>query len=210
MTPGREGAAGSAERMPRGPGTGPARDPDRTPAPARAAPAEAGRPDPVDNGAAAAPDVDRAAGADDDTGPTLAELEDRLRRALADLDNLRKRSVRELAAAQATERARVAAQWLPVLDNLERALRHARPDHDPVVEGVRAVRDQAVAVLADLGFPRHDETGVPFDPQHHEAALARPQPEVPPGTVLEVLRPGYGDGTHQLRPAAVVVATAPG
>jgi molecular chaperone GrpE len=51
---------------------------------------------------------------------------------------------------------------------------------------------------------------VPFDPQRHEAALVRPQPEVPPGTVLDVLRPGYGDGTHQLRPAAVVVATAPG
>ena len=208
MTPGREGSADAAEQLPRGPGTGPARDPDRAPAPAT--PDEAGRPDPVDNGAAVAPDVDRAAGADNGTGPTLAELEDRLRRALADLDNLRKRSMREIAAARATERAWVAAQWLPVLDNLERALAHARPDHDPVVEGVRAVREQAVAVLADLGFPRHEEIGVPFDPQRHEAALARPEPEVPPGTVLEVLRPGYGDGTHQLRPAAVVVATAPG
>ena len=202
MTPGREGSAGSAERIPRGPGTGPARDPDRAPAPAT--PDEAYQSDPVDNEVAAA-----AVDADEGTGPTLAELEDRLRRALADLDNLRKRSMREIAAARATERAWVAAQWLPVLDNLERALAHAGPDHDPVVEGVRAVRDQAVAVLADLGFPRHEEIGVPFDPQRHEAALARPQPDVPPGTVLEVLRPGYGDGTHQLRPASVVVATAP-
>ena len=60
------------------------------------------------------------------------------------------------------------------------------------------------------GFGRHDEVGVPFDPRRHEAVVARPEPGAAPGTVVEVLRPGYGDGTHQLRPAAVVVATAPG
>jgi molecular chaperone GrpE len=58
-----------------------------------------------------------------------------------------------------------------------------------------------------LGFPRYGDTGVPFDPRRHEAVATRPDPDVPPGTVLEVLRPGYGDGDRQLRPAAVAVAT---
>ena len=71
------------------------------------------------------------------------------------------------------------------------------------------MRDQAVALLAALGYPRNDETGVPFDPQIHEAVSVVPDDETP-GTVLQVLRPGYGNGTQQLRPAAVVVAGGQG
>ena len=99
----------------------------------------------------------------------VAELQARLRRALADLDNLRKRYERELARERAAARAQAAAEWLPVVDNLDRALLHADDDPAGVVEGVRAVRDQAVAVLARLGFPRYEETGEPFDPVRHEA-----------------------------------------
>ncbi|HEY6596178.1 MAG TPA: nucleotide exchange factor GrpE, partial [Asanoa sp.] len=83
-------------------------------------------------------------GPDPTAEPGLAELEDRWRRALADLDNLRKRFARELTMERGAERARVAAQGLPVIDNLERALEHASTADDPVVEGVRAVRDQAL------------------------------------------------------------------
>ncbi|GIF52582.1 molecular chaperone GrpE [Asanoa ferruginea] len=142
--------------------------------------------------------------------PAVLDLEDRLRRALADLDNVRKRHARELAAEREAERARVSAQWLPVIDNLELALGHTSDDDDPVIQGVRAVRDQAVAVLAMLGFPRYGDTGVPFDPRRHDAVVTRPDPDVPPGTVVEVLRPGYGDGDRQLRPATVAVATQTG
>src|SRR5919107_448636 len=78
----------------------------------------------------------------------VAELEDRWRRALADLDNLRKRYARELDRERAAERARLAAQWLPVVDDLDRALAHADEDPSAVLEGVRAVRDHALAVLA--------------------------------------------------------------
>lgn len=140
----------------------------------------------------------------------IADLEDRLRRALADADNARKRCERQVADSRSAERARVAAAWLPVVDNLERALEHAGGDADALVEGVRTVRDQAVALLASLGYPRHDETGVPFDPQIHEAVSVVPDGDETPGTVLQVLRPGYGNGTQQLRPAAVVVSGGQG
>ncbi len=77
-----------------------------------------------------------------------------------------------------------------------------------MLEGVRAVLEQAVAVLAALGFPRQDEeVGAAFDPVRHEAVATVPSAEVPAGTVLDVVSPGYGEGERQLRPAGVVVAT---
>lgn len=137
----------------------------------------------------------------------VAELEDRWRRTVADLDNLRKRAARDAAHQQAAERARAAAEWLPVLDNLDLALEHAGADPRAIVDGVRAVRDQALALLARLGFPRREDVGARFDPARHEAVAAVPRTDTPEGTVLQVVRPGYGDDERQLRPAAVVVAT---
>jgi molecular chaperone GrpE len=137
----------------------------------------------------------------------VADLDDRWRRALADLDNLRKRLAREAERDRSLERARVAAAWLPILDNLELALSHAGADPAAVLEGVRAVRDQAIAVLAGLGFARHDERGERFDPNRHEAVSTVAHPDAAPGTVVHVVRPGYGEGDTLLRPAAVVVST---
>jgi molecular chaperone GrpE len=135
------------------------------------------------------------------------ESEDRWRRALADADNLRKRFERELQRLGADERARLATEWLPVVDNLEMALEHPGADNTALLDGVRAVRDQAVAVLARLGFDRLDEAGVPFDPARHEATATVSDQTVSPGTVVRVIRPGYGRAERQLRPASVVVAT---
>ena len=135
-------------------------------------------------------------------------LDDRWRRAMADLDNLRKRTDREVARARAEERARVVAAWLPVVDHLEMALEHAGADPGAVLEGVQAVRDEAVAVLERLGVARVDAVGVPFDPAQHEAvATTVTGPGVEPGTVVRVLRPGYDSGAGQVRPASVVVST---
>jgi molecular chaperone GrpE len=143
----------------------------------------------------------------------VARLEDRWRRTLADLDNLRKRCAKEVERERALERARVATAWLPIVDNLELALAHADGNADgnaeAVIEGVRAVRDQAVDLLARLGYQRHDEVGVPFDPARHEAVgVVDADGEGAPGSVVRVMRPGYGDGERQLRPAAVMVARA--
>ncbi|MFF6895205.1 nucleotide exchange factor GrpE [Streptomyces microflavus] len=152
------------------------------------------------------PEAAGPASAADEHASAVRELEDRWRRALADLDNLRKRHARELERERMVERSRTAAAFLPVLDNLELALSHADADSGAVVEGVRAVRDQAVGVLEQLGYPRHAETGVAFDPAHHEVVSVVDDPDIEPGTVVQVLRPGYGDGDRQLRPAAVTVA----
>lgn len=143
-------------------------------------------------------------------GPEAARWEDRWRRTAADLDNLRKRYAKDLDRERSGERAKVAGAWLPVLDNLELALAHARSETDPLAAGVRAIRDQAVQVLERLGYPRRSEEGVPFSPELHEVAGVVDRPDVPPGTVVEVLRPGYGENGGQLRPAAVIVSRAGG
>ena len=138
----------------------------------------------------------------------LASAEDQKLRALADLDNLRKRGAAQVDRAGADARTQVARQWLPVVDNLERALEHAAADPRTIVEGIQAVRQQALDVLASLGFPRRDDTGATFDPTRHEAVAATHDPRVPPGTIVQVVRPGYGEPGRQLRPAQVVVAKA--
>src|SRR5207342_2256802 len=89
----------------------------------------------------------------------ITELEDVWRRTAAELDNFRKRCAKDLVRAREQERARTAAGWLPVVDNLERALEHASSDPQQIIEGVRAVYQQALSVLAGLGFPRRDDTG---------------------------------------------------
>jgi molecular chaperone GrpE len=141
-----------------------------------------------------------------DSDAELARVEDRWRRAVADLDNLRKRYARELDRERTAERSRVAGAWVPIVDDLERALAHDGGQSNAVIEGVRTILDQAVKVLGQLGYPRDDQTGVPFDPQRHEVVGVINVPDSAPGTVVEVLRPGYGEGGTQLRPAAVVVS----
>ena len=147
-----------------------------------------------------------ASAAHSDSDAEVAKVEDRWRRAVADLDNLRKRYARELDRERAMERSRVARAWLPVVDNLERAISHAGDESDAVVEGVRSTLGQAIQLLERLGYPRDAESGVPFDPQRHEVVTVVEQGDSAPGTVVEVLRPGYGHGSSQLRPAAVVVS----
>ncbi|HEY1619712.1 MAG TPA: nucleotide exchange factor GrpE [Streptosporangiaceae bacterium] len=173
---------------------------------------------PQPGGAGSRPEPD-GAGVDEDSSTAatavaeaaaarIAWLEDQRLRALADLDNLRKRCASQVSSARAETRAEVARHWLPVIDNLERALAHAQADPGSIIEGVRAVRDQAESILAGLGFPRRDDLGARFDPARHEAVASRPDPQAPDGSVVEVVLPGYGDGSGQLRPAQVVVSRA--
>lgn len=179
------------------PGAGsPAQDPGRAGPPTALGP----------SGPQAGPAVQDAEAAIADLRSQVRACEDEWKRALADADNLRKRFAREAEAMREREREAVVRQWLPVVDNLDRALEHAGADPQAIIEGVRAVRDQAVAVLAGLGFGRRDDTGEPFDPARHDAVGSRPGSGAAPGTVVEVVRPGYGSGERQLRPASVVVA----
>jgi molecular chaperone GrpE len=180
----------------------PTRDPDRTSADAVADTPGSGVFHVEDR---AAEDRTRS-GSAEASGEDVDELRARWQRAVADLDNLRKRYARALDRERGVERNRVAAAFLPVLDNLELALTHAEADPTTIIEGVRGVVDQAVQVLAGLGYPRQDETGVPFDPNLHEVVTVVDDAQAQPGTVVGVLRPGYGTDQAQLRPAAVAVA----
>jgi molecular chaperone GrpE len=137
----------------------------------------------------------------------IAQLDDSWRRTAAELDNFRKRCAKDLVRAREQEKAKTAVGWLPVVDNLELALEHASSDPQQIVEGVRAVYQQALSVLDNLGFPRRDDTGKAFDPALHEAIGTIADKELVPGTVARVVRPGYGTDDEILRPAAVVVAT---
>ena len=136
----------------------------------------------------------------------VAELTERWQRAAADVENTRKWAERQSARQRQEERFAVLAAWLPVLDNLDLALRHGDADPRTIVEGVEGVREQARAVLAGLGFAPFGAVGEAFDPVRHEAAEVVRGSDEPPGTVVRVLRPGYGDGERLLRPAVVAVS----
>jgi molecular chaperone GrpE len=147
------------------------------------------------------------AAAQNEAARQIADLEEGWRRKAAELDNFRKRCAQDLLRTRQEERAAVAARWLPVIDNLERALAHAASEPDRIIEGVRGVYEQSLAVLSELGFPRRDDAGRAFDPAVHEAVSSVTDEQFVPGTVAQVVRPGYGTDERILRPAAVVVAT---
>src|ERR1700722_591316 len=119
----------------------------------------------------------------------IAELEDLRLRALADLDNVRKRCAAQIRQAEAQTRGADARQQPP-----------------PRVAGAGRLQAWPVEVLARLGSPRRDDRGARFDPARHEAVATRPDPRAEADVVAEVVRPAYGEGDHQLRPAQVVVA----
>jgi molecular chaperone GrpE len=139
-----------------------------------------------------------------DLAAELAQMEDRYKRALADLDNYRKRSARETERRIEDAREAQLREWLEVVDSLERAL--FMEPADPVVQGLRAVLGQMEAVLTRQGVTRIDAAGQPFDPEHHEAVGVSPANGAPPGTVTDVTRSGFERNGHVLRPAEVVVS----
>ena len=119
-------------------------------------------------------------------------MEARLRRTLADLDNLRKRC----RPAKSPGSGRPSGpRWrrggCPSWTTWTAPWSTPGRTADALVDGVRAVRDQAVGILAQLGFPRYEDVGRPFDPARHEAS-APSTADAPPGTVVAVIRPGYG------------------
>jgi molecular chaperone GrpE len=135
----------------------------------------------------------------------LARTEDRHRRALADLDNYRKRVEREGDQRAAAARRSVLGEWLEAVDSVDRALRM-----EPGDPGLSAVLAQMEGILARHGIARIGAAGERFDPARHEAIAAHPADGVPDYTVLEVARSGFAaDNGEVLRPAQVVVARSP-
>ena len=143
----------------------------------------------------------------DGDGAALAQMEDRYKRALADLDNYRKRSARDVQLRVGESREALLRDWLEVVDSVERALQMG--NGTPAADGLRALLEQMESILARHGARRIGAPGEPFDPERHEAIDVRMSSEVPDRTVLEVARSGWAIGDRVLRPALVVVARRP-
>jgi len=137
----------------------------------------------------------------------IARLEDRYKRALADLDNYRKRSAREVERRVEEGRDALLREWLEAVDTVERATR-MDPD-GPLGQGMRALLDQIEALLARRGVQRIGEAGEPFDPERHDAVEVRVTTDAPENTVVDVIRAGYAVDGRVLRPAQVAVARRP-
>jgi molecular chaperone GrpE len=152
------------------------------------------------------PAQQRAPGPQSDLQAEIATLEERYKRALADLENYRKRMGRELERRVAECREGVIRDWLEAVDSVERALRMS-PDA-PSTAGLQAVLEQMEAILRREGVQRVGAPGEPFDPERFEAVGVRDTSEVPDRTVVEVVRSGFGSDGHVLRPAQVIVADA--
>lgn len=130
-------------------------------------------------------------------------------RAIADLDNLRKRNAREVENARKYGMERLAQAVLPVRDSIEAAL--GVPDTvdvATVLEGDRATLRLLDQALESAGIREIDPQGEPFDPTRHEAMTVQPTSEVAPDTVVMVIQKGYELNDRLLRPARVIVASA--
>lgn len=135
------------------------------------------------------------------------EYLDSLQRLQAEFDNYRRRARREIGEASDSARISVLKEFLPVLDNLERALNAAEHHEEgKVLDGVRLTRSMFSELLRKEGVEEVDPRGQSFDPNLHEAMLARPGSE-PEGTVVDVFEKGYAIGERVLRPARVVVSS---
>ena len=133
------------------------------------------------------------------------DYKNRYIRAVADFDNFRKRMEREKADFSRYATASVLRDMLPVLDNFDRALDHAEQGDD-FHKGVLLIYKQLFDVLQRHGLKPIDESGVPFDPNIHEAVVRDEDPSVPTQTVVSILQKGYFLHDRLLRPALVKVA----
>lgn len=133
---------------------------------------------------------------------------DRLLRTAADFDNYKKRSKRDQTDAVRRAEERVAQDFLPVIDNLERALAHAAGSDDTLAAGVRMVHKQFLSALEKHEIRPFDSVDQPFNPELHEA-VQQAASDKPVGTVCLELQRGYRRGDKLVRAAMVVVSTGP-
>ena len=143
-----------------------------------------------------------------ETNERLKETHDRFLRTAAEFENFKKRAQKEKEDATKFGIERLLKDFLPVMDNLERALDHAEQHAlSQVIEGVRLVQKLFENALAKHGVVGFSAVGKPFDPSVHEA-LMQQESDQPPGTVVSEMSRGYKLNDRLVRPAAVVVAKA--
>jgi molecular chaperone GrpE len=132
-------------------------------------------------------------------------------RAVAELDNVRKRSAREVEAARKFGAERLAQAILPVHDSLEAGLQATEKAGQPaLLEGQRATLRLLDEAFSSAGIVEIDPLGEPFDPNKHEALSLMPTADAAPDTVIQVVQKGYELNERLLRAAKVIVARAQG
>jgi molecular chaperone GrpE len=178
--------------------------------------------DPANPGQASEPVVSKPYIMPDDPEPgsaeslakEIAETRDKMLRTLAEMENLRKRTSREVADARMYGITGFARDIIDIADNLQRALdalpAEARDNADPglkaLIEGVELTERSLLNTLEKNGVRKFDPSGGKFDPNFQQAMFEVPDPSVPSGTVVQVVQAGYMIGDRILRPALVGVS----
>jgi molecular chaperone GrpE len=147
-----------------------------------------------------------------------AELKDRLLRALAEIENIRRRAERDKQEASQYANTKFARDMLGIADNFQRALsacppalrEAADPQVKAVIDGVEATERQLLSTLERYGVRQIDTADGKFDPNLHQAIAEVPGNGKPPGSIVDVVQSGYMIGDRLLRPAMVTVARAGG
>ena len=143
-----------------------------------------------------------------------ADAHDKMLRTLAEMENLRKRTAKEVADARAYGITGFARDILDIADNLQRALdaipAEAKETADPglkaFIEGVELTERSLLNTLEKNGVKKFDPSGEKFDPNFQQAMYEVPDPSVPSGTVVQVVQAGFMIGERVLRPALVAVS----
>lgn len=142
-----------------------------------------------------------------------ADLKDRLLRALAEVENVRRRTEKDIGETAQYAIAKFAGDMLHVADNMERAIDSvpagpARVEGSlkALIEGVQLTEKEMLQVFEKHGIKKIEPVGQRFDPNFHEALFEVPDASVPSGTVSKVVEPGYSIGTRPLRAAKVAIA----
>jgi molecular chaperone GrpE len=140
----------------------------------------------------------------------LKDTHERMLRATADLENYRRRAQKEKEDVQRFGNEKVLRDFLPVIDNMDRAIEHANTgaDLDSVKQGIEMTRKLFEETLAKHGVTRVAALGQRFDPAFHEAIQSIDRPDVPPNQVITEVVKGYMLKDRLMRPALVVVSKA--
>jgi len=138
-------------------------------------------------------------------------LQDQYLRTLADMDNLRKRTQRDKEELAKFANENLLRDILPVVDNLERALEHAKQEHssEGLLEGVQMTLTQFCQVLKKFGVVPVEAIGQSFDPSLHQAIGQLETTEYPSNSVAQEMQKGYVLNERLLRPSMVMIAKAP-
>jgi len=143
-----------------------------------------------------------------------AEMKDRLLRTLAEMENLRKRTEREIADSRLYSVTSFARDLLVVADNMRRALEAVTPELrstaesgvQALIDGIELTERELLKALEKNGVRQFTPQGEKFDPNLHQAMFEIPDATVPAGNVVQVVQPGYLIGDRVLRPALVAVS----